>query len=143
MDSFVDNSPAHDGSRKLGCIDADQQNTLFSAPFTKLVGEEAGVTEFDSELLGSCFVDESFQCGKIGKGGRELEQIVMDSVFQWREECFEPLETFNRCHVEFLEMGNRPVHFYHPGEVFSFDRPGFHHVRIGEPVEAHVEFYGI
>lgn len=143
MDSLVDNRPAHDGPGKLWCIDADQQDTLFSSPNINLVCEEAGVTEFDSELLGACFVDESFQCGKVGEGGWELEQIVMDLVFQWSEECFKPLETLNGCSVEFLEMGNRPMRFYHPGKVFSFDRPGFHHVRIGEPVEAHVEFYGI
>lgn len=64
----------------------------------------------------------------------------MDMVFQGSEECFESLEAFNDFCAKFLEMGNRPVDFDDPGEVFTFGCPGFDHGWVGEPVEAHVQF---
>ena len=40
-------------------------------------------------------------------------------------------------------MGDRPMDFDDPGEVFAFGRPGFDHVWVGEPVEAHVQLNGM
>ena len=40
-------------------------------------------------------------------------------------------------------MGDGAVDLDDPGEVFSFGRPGVDHVRVGEPVEAHVQFNGV
>lgn len=143
MDPFVDDFFAHDGPGKLGCIDADQQNIVLFSPCDELVGKQGRMSELDSEFLGPCFLYELLQCGKIGEGWRELEEVVMDQVFHGGEACFEALEAFNSCVAEFLEMGDGPVDFDDPCEIFPFRRPGFDHVWVGEPVEAHVQFDGV
>ncbi len=139
MDSFVDDVCAHDGPGALGCVDADQQEMMLFCPCDMLVGKQARMAEFDCEFLCSCFFDELLKNREIGEGWWQLDEVVMDAVFQGGEECFEPLEAFNSFRAEFLEMGDGPVDLDDPGEVSSFDCPGFDHVWIGELVEAHVQ----
>jgi len=67
----------------------------------------------------------------------------VNMVFQRSEEGFEPLEDFSGFLAKFLVVGDGAVDFDDPGEVLSFGDPGFDHVWGGEPVEAHVEFYGV
>ena len=139
VNAFVDDGVAHDGSGEFWCVDANQKDSLGVSPFPELFSKEGTVAEFDCDFLCSGFFDEAFQRGDIGKRGRELEQIIVDSILKRSEEFFEPLKPFNGCVAEFLEMGNRAVDFDDPGEVFSFCRPGFYHVGVRESVEAHVQ----
>ncbi len=143
MDPFVDDVVAHDGPRELGCIDADQEDVVVVSPCDELVGEQGRMTEFDSEFLRSCFFDEAFESGEVSERWGELEEVVMDAVFQGCEEGFEPLEVFDSCVAEFLEMGDGAVDFHDPGKIFSLGRPGSDHDWVGEAVEAHVQFDGV
>ena len=143
MDSFVDNVLAHDESRELWGIDADKENFLFFSPVDKVCGEECGMADFDSEFFWSDSLDELFQCVDIGKGWGQLEQVVMDMIFQGREERFEPVESLYSGWAELLKMRNRPVDFHDPCKIFSLFCPGCDHVRIREPVEAHVQLNGV
>lgn len=61
VDSFVNDVVAHDGSRELGCVDADQEDAVVFSPCDELVGEQGRMAELDSELLSSCFFDKTFQ----------------------------------------------------------------------------------
>jgi len=143
MDPFVNDVFAHDSPGELGCIDADEENIVRFSPTYEIVGEEGGMAEFDSDFLCSDVFDEVFKYVEIDKGWWELEEIVMDAIFQSGKEGFEPLKCVNSCAAEFLEMGNGPMDFDDPCEVFAFGCPGFDHIWVGKPVEAHVEFDGV
>jgi len=80
VDAFVDDGVAHDGSGKLWCIDANQEDSLGVTPFLEIFGKEGGVAEFDCDFFCSGFFDEAFQCDDVGKRGWELEQIIMDPI---------------------------------------------------------------
>lgn len=143
VDAFVDDVLAHDGPGELRGVDADEEDPVGFPPGFELFGEEAGVAEFNREFLRAGVFNEAFEGGDIGEGGRELEQVVMDHVFEWCKEFFEPQEPVDGCAAEFLEVGDGAVDFDDPGEVFSLRCPGFDHVRVGEPVEAHVQLDGV
>ena len=98
------------------------------------------MTKFDRELLGAYHLDEVVKPVQVSKGRWQLEEIVMDRILKWCEELFEAFKTCGCDGAEFLEMGDAAVHFNDPGEILPLHRPGFHHVRIREPVEAHVKF---
>ena len=140
VDAFVDDVVAHYFGGELWRVDAHEEDSLGFSPGFDLVGEQGWMSEFDRELLGAYIVDEMFEPVKVGEGGRELEEVVMDVVFEGCEEPFEALEAFLCCWGEFLEVGDAAVYFYDPDEGCSFCRPGFDHVRVREPVEAHVKF---
>jgi hypothetical protein len=81
MDAFIDNICTHDGARKLGCIDADEQDVMVVCPGDEIWGKQAGVAELDGEFVGAGLVKKVLQSEEIGEGRGELEEIVMDVVF--------------------------------------------------------------
>ena len=140
VNPLVYNHVAHHGCWQLWGVDAYQEDPMVFPPGSDFIGKQRGMSEFNRELFCACVADELFKLVKIGKRRWELEEIVMDMILKRCEELFEPLETLFRLRGEFLEMRNGAMYFDDPGKVLPFRSPGSHHVWVGEPVEAHVEF---
>jgi len=139
MDTLVHDPVAHHRRWQPRGVDAHEKHLVGLPPGSQLLGKKGGMPELDRELLRPYLTYKLFKPPKISKRRWKLDQIIMDTILERQKQFFEPLETLKRCTAEFLKMRDGTVHLHDPGKTLPFHGPGFHHVRVREPVEAHVQ----